>query len=95
MLWLLVVICIVIIVYQDDLAFSAVQAWDRFSHAFNNFNPVSPRFEEILVLAGSCAFFLARTKELRKNSLMHLNNRNLILSASIGIALGLLLNMDE
>lgn len=94
-MWILLLVCAAVFFYQQDIAFASVKAWDRFSHFFVNFNPVPSQIEDALILAGSCAFFLARTKELRQHTLMHVNNRNLLLSASTGIALGLLLNMDE
>lgn len=94
-MWFLILLCILVVLYRNDIAFGAVHVYDNFHRSFMKFKPVPPQVEDFLVFAGSCAFFLSRTKDLRKHSLGHDKNRTLLLTASIGIVLGLFLDIND
>ena len=92
---ILLLLCVLLILFRKDIAFQAVHGWDKFKINFDRFNPVKASTEQLLVLAGGTAFFVARTKDLRKHSITHPQNRGLLSSMFLGVVLGFLMDIDD
>jgi len=84
-----------LILFRKDIAFASVHAYDAFKTRFDQFNPIKSNTEQMLALGASVAFFIARTKDLRKHSIVHKENRGLLTALIVGVICGFLIDIDE
>jgi hypothetical protein len=91
----LVIIAVALVVFREKISMTIIQQYDIVRRNVRQVHPISNSAEQFLVLAGSLAFFVARTKDLRKHSLLHKENLHLMYSALIGIGIGCLIDIEE
>jgi hypothetical protein len=79
---------------RETIAFQLVKAFDYVSQETDLLRiPMDTNGEALLIACGSIAFYITKTKNLRRYPLSHPENQNFFKTMAIGIMLGLLMDL--